>query len=425
MLDQKLIRSDTDVVRRGLDAKGAGGMLDRILQLDNRWRGLLAEVEQKKAERNRSSQEIGRLKSEGGDAAGLMAAMKALSEEIRALDATVREVDDELQSLLMQLPNLPHDTVPLGPDASSNVEVRRQGPFPPESFRPAPHYEICESLDLVDFQRASVLSGAGFAVFTGVGAKLQRALISFMLERHIAGGYREVSTPYIVLRECMFGTGQLPKMEEDMYHCEVDDLFLIPTGEVPITNLYRKDVFTEDQLPVRLTGYTPCFRREAGAYGKETRGLIRVHQFDKVEMVKITPPETSYDELESLLADAEGVLQALELPYRVMILASGDLSFAAAKCYDIEAWAPAEGRWLEVSSCSNFEDFQARRIGLRYRDSRGKLRYPHTLNGSGLALPRVMAALLEVHQTDRGTVRVPEALRPHMNGLEEISAGPR
>lgn len=425
MLDLKLIRSEPDAVRRGLDAKGAGGLLDRVLELDDRWRGLLAEVEQKKADRNRSSQEIGRRKSEGGDASDLMDGMKALSEEIKALDTAVREADDELQNLLKQLPNLPHETVPIGPDASSNIEVRRWGATPPDSFRPAPHYEICESLDLVDFQRASVISGAGFAVFTGLGARLQRALISFMLERHIAGGYREVSTPYIVLRECMFGTGQLPKMEEDMYRCEIDDLFLIPTGEVPITNLYKKDVFREEQLPVKLTGYTPCFRREAGAYGKETRGLIRLHQFDKVEMVKITTPEASYGELESLLADAEGILQALELPYRVMLLASGDISFAAAKCYDIEAWAPAEGRWLEVSSCSNFEDFQARRIGMRYRDSQGKLRYAHTLNGSGLALPRVIAALLEVHQTDRGTVRVPEALRPHMNGVEEIGAGPR
>jgi seryl-tRNA synthetase len=421
MLDLKFIRSETDRVRRGLEAKNAGQKLDRLLAVDEERRRLLQQVEIKKAARNKSSQEIGRLKSEGGDTAAQQEEMRALSDEIKALDGQVRQVEEEMEQLLSWMPNLPHDSAPVGADASANLEVRRWGTLPPESFRPLPHWEIGERLGLFDFKKAARLSGSGFSVFTGPGARLQRALIQFMLDFHTRRhGFLEVSTPYLVRRECMFGTGQLPKMEEDMYRCEVDDLFLIPTAEVPITNLYREETIQEVDLPIRLVGYSPCFRREAGAYGKETRGMIRVHQFDKVEMVKIVRPETSYDEHESLTKCAEAVLQALDLPYRVLSLATGDLSFAAAKCYDLEAWSPAEGRWLEVSSCSNFEAFQARRIGLRYRTAEGKLEYPHTLNGSGLALPRIVVAILEMYQTDRGTIRVPEVLRPYMDGLEEL-----
>ena len=424
MLDLKFIRSEPDRVRRGIEAKNARHELDRILALDDERRRLLQGVETRKAERNRSSQDVPRLKAEGKDVSELLASMRRLADEIKESDARLKETEMELETLLSWLPNLPHASVPVGPDATANVEVRRWGAYQASSFRPRPHWKIGEELGLLDFRRAARLSGSGFAVFTGPGARLRRALISFMLEQHARDGFLEVSVPYLVRRECMFGTGQLPKMEEDMYHCGVDDLFLSPTAEVPITNLYRDEVLAESELPVRLVGESPCFRREAGTYGKETRGLVRVHQFDKVEMVKIVDPATSYDELESLTASAEKILQALELPYRVLALASGDLSFAAAKCYDLEAWAPAEDRWLEVSSCSNFEAFQARRIGLRYRNAAGKLEYPHTLNGSGLALPRVLVALLEVHQTERGTVRVPAALRPHLDGLEELRPPP-
>ncbi len=426
MLDLKFVRAEADRVRRGLDAKGGAHQLDRILALDEDRRALLQEVEVKKAERNRESQEIARLKSKGEDAAALLERMKALSDRIKEADVRVREVEAELDGLLAWVPNLPHDSVPVGPDASANVVVRNWGETVAHSFPVVPHWEIGERLALLDFRRASKLSGSGFTVFTGVGAQLQRALIRFMIDFHTKRhGFREVSVPYLVRRECMFGTGQLPKMEEDMYHCSVDDLFLIPTAEVPITNLFRDETLADEELPVRLVGYSPCFRREAGAYGKETRGLVRVHQFDKVEMVKIVRPETSYDELESLTACAEAVLQALELPYRVLLLASGDLSFSAAKCYDLEVWSPGEGgRWLEVSSCSNFEAFQARRMGLRYRTAAGKMDTPHTLNGSGLALPRVIVGLLEVHQTEAGSIRIPPALRPYLDGREELGPAP-
>jgi seryl-tRNA synthetase len=424
MLDLKFIRSDPDRVRRGLDAKQVAHQLDRILALDQERRTLVQEVETKKAERNQRSQEVPRLKSAGQDATGLLAEMKRLAEEIKEHDQRVKGVEQELERLLEWIPNLPHESVPVGPDASHNREVRAWGERRSAAARPRPHFEIAEELGLIDFRRAARLSGSGFAVFTGPGARLRSALIRFMLDRHVGAGDLEVSAPYLVRRECMFGTGQLPKMEEDMYRCEVDDLFLIPTAEVSITNLYREETLGDEQLPLRLVGYSPCFRREAGTYGKETRGLVRVHQFDKVEMVRITRPEDSYAELERLTAAAEGILQALELPYRVITLASGDLSFASAKTYDLEVWGPAEERWLEVSSCSNFEAFQARRIGLRFRAASGKLEHPHTLNGSGLALPRVLVALLEVHQTDEGSVRIPAALRPYLGGLEELRAGP-
>lgn len=423
MHDLKLIRSEPDLVRRGLEAKFVAHELDRILALDEERRSLLTGVERKKADRNARSQEVPRRKAAGEDVAGLLAEMKRLAEEIKDDDARVRDVETELERLLSWVPNLPHESVPVGRDASHNVEVRRWGRPREAGGDVRPHYDLAEELGWIDFRRAARLSGSGFAVFTGPGARLRSALIRFMLDQHTGEGSLEVSAPYLVRRECMFGTGQLPKMEEDMYRCEVDDLFLIPTAEVSITNLYRDETLAEADLPVRLVGYSPCFRREAGTYGKETRGLVRLHQFDKVEMVRITRPEDSYAELERLVASAERVLQALELPYRVLALASGDLSFAAAKCYDLEAWAPAEGRWLEVSSCSNFEAFQARRIGVRYRSAAGRLEYPHTLNGSGLALPRIIVALLETHQTAHGTVRVPPALRPYLGGLEELGPG--
>jgi seryl-tRNA synthetase len=424
MIDIKFIRTDPDRVRRAIEAKGDPVDLERILELDRQIRQSLQVVESKKAERNRDSEEIARRKREGGDVEELIQRTRTLSEEIKGLDASHKELELELSGLLRWVPNLPHATVPIGKDASANVEIRRWGEPPGAEFPRRPHWEIGEALGLLDFRAASKVSGAGFAVFTGWGARLQRALIRFMIDLHTGRhGFLEISAPYLVRRECMFGTGQLPKMEEDMYRCEVDDLFLIPTAEVSITNLFREEQLQESDLPIRRVGYSPCFRREAGAYGKETRGLIRVHQFDKVEMVEITTPESSYDALESIVEAAEAVLRGLELPHRVVSLASGDLSFSAAKCYDLEVWGPAEGRWLEVSSCSNFEDFQSRRMNLRYRTAAKHLAYPHTLNGSGLALPRTVVALLENHQTERGTVRVPEALRPYLDGAAELTAG--
>ncbi|MFN8548865.1 MAG: serine--tRNA ligase [Candidatus Eisenbacteria bacterium] len=426
MLDLKLIRQEPERVRDYLGRKGGSPHLERILELDRSHRSALQEVEAKKAERNQKGTQVPLLKKEGKDASALLEEMKQLAEEIRALDARVKEAEEELEEKLRWLPNLPHESVPVGPDSSANVEVRRWGQIPTPAFSVKPHYDIGEELGLLDFKRGAKISGAGFVAFTGWGARLQRALIQFFLDYHREHhGFVEVSIPYVVRRESMFGTGQLPKMEEDMYRCNEDDLFLIPTAEVPITNLYREDEsLRQEELPIYRMGYSPCFRREAGTYGKETRGLVRVHQFDKVELVKIVTPESSYDELESLVKCAEAILVALELPYRVLALASGDLSFAAAKCYDLEAWAAAEGRWLEVSSCSNFEAFQARRMGLRFRNAEGKLVYAHTLNGSGLALPRIIVAILENYQTERGTVTVPKVLRPYLGGLEEFTPSP-
>ncbi len=422
MLDPKLVRAQPDLVRKAIAAKGESADLDVLLALDEKRRGILVGVEQKKAERNRASEEIARRKRSGEDASGILASMKALSDEIRALDEGLKTIEAEWDRLLLWLPNIPHESVPEGTDASCNVEVRRGGTMPPDGFRPAPHWQIGTELGLLDLDRGSKLSGSGFIVMKGLGAALERGLVQMMLDIHVTRhGYTEVWVPFVVRREALQGTGQLPKLESDMYRTE-DDLFLIPTAEVPITNLYRDEVLPAERLPLKHVGYSACFRREAGAAGRDTRGLVRVHQFDKVEMVKFVRPETSYDELESLVRDAEDVLEALELPYRVLALCAGDLSFAAAKCYDLEVWAPAEQRWLEVSSCSNFEAFQARRIGARFRNEQGRLEYVHTLNGSGLALPRIVAAMLELFQTPHGTIRIPEALRPYMGGRTELTA---
>lgn len=419
MFDLKYIRAHSDLVREAIRAKGEKADLDRILALDAQRRALLVEVEQLKAERNRTSQEIGRRKAANEDAGQTIAAMKKVSERIKEIDEQVRDVDEQLAERLPWLPNIPHPSVPVG-DEAANELVRSWGePRREEGLRD--HIELGEHLGILDFGAASRLSGHGWATFVGLGARLQRALIDFMIDRHVAAGYTEVRIPYAVREEMLFGCGQLPKLREDMYAVSGEELFLIPTAEVPLTNFYREETLRIADLPRRLVAYSPCWRREAGSYGKETRGLMRLHQFDKVEMIKLVAPETSYDELESLTADAEGVLQALELPYRVMLLATGDLSFAAAKCYDIELWAPGEGRWLEVSSCSNFEAFQARRIGLRYRDAAQKLRHVHSLNGSGVALPRLTIALLEHYQTVDGNVRIPGPLRPYLGGREELT----
>ena len=423
MLDAKFIRSNPDAVRKALRDKGEKADLDKYLELDDRRRNLLVKADELKHLKNEVSEKIGRFKKSGADAEELMAQMKEAGARIKSLDDEIKSTESLMDEIARWIPNIPHPSVPVGPDASANVEVRRWGDHGAAPFTPLPHWQIGESLGMLDLKRASKLSGSNFSLFMGPGARLERALINFMLDYHVREhGYTEAAPPFMVRRECLFGTGQLPKLEADMYHIEADDLFLIPTAEVPLTNIYREEIVDGASLPIKLVSYTPCFRREAGSYGRETRGLVRIHQFDKVEMVKIVEPSSSYDELERLLQDACDVIEKLELPYRVLSLATGDLSFAAAKCYDIEVWARGEGKWLEVSSCSNFEDFQARRIGLRFRPAGGgKAQYVHTLNGSGVALPRTVIAILENYQTSEGVLAVPEALRPYMDGLKEIS----
>lgn len=421
MLDIKVIREKADVVRQGIKAKNCDpALVDQVLASDASRRDLLRQVETLKSERNSISKQIGALRKQGEDTTQIQAQVREMGKQIAELDETVRQVDIDLQAAMLMIPNIPGATTPIGSDESANVVRRDWGEKRAFSFKPKSHIDIGETLGLFDFPRAAKLSGAGFPLLVGKGAKLQRALIQFMLDMHTERhGYTEVLPPFVVNDDAMTGTGQLPKMFDDMYRVPLDELWLIPTAEVPVTNIYRDEIL-DCELPIYLTAYTPCFRREAGAAGKMTRGLLRVHQFDKVEMVKFVEPATSYDELESLVGHAEDVLQALELPYRVLELCSGDISFAAAKCYDLELWAPGQDAWLEVSSCSNFEDFQARRANIRYRDADGKPQFVHTLNGSGVALPRLVVAILENYQQDDGTVAIPKALQPYMGGMSVI-----
>ena len=424
MLDPKRIRAEINLVREACKYKKTEVDLDRWLVREEKRREILVQVEALKAEKNRASEEIGKAKKAGKDAAEAVAAMKKVGDDIKALDTHLAEIEAELQTLQHWIPNIPHASVPRA-EADGNVVVRTVGTPRTFDFAPKPHWDLATSLGLLDFERAGKIAGGGFLLFTGKGAKLERALINFMLDFHTTKhGYTEVSPPHLVRRESLFGTGQLPKLEADMYRLADEDLFLNPTAEVPVTNIYQNEILDGDCLPIYLTAYCASYRREAGSYGRDTRGMIRVHQFDKVELVKFVRPETSYDEHEKLLKDAEEILQALELPYRVVLLAAGDMSFAAAKCYDLETWAPGEGRWLEVSSCSNFEDFQARRAGIKFRPEKGaKVEFVHTLNSSGLALPRTFATLIEHHQTAQGTVRIPDALAPYMNGVRELTPG--
>jgi len=423
MLDLKRVRTETDRVREAVGWKKCSVDIDRLLHLDEERRALLVKVETLKAERNKASEEIGKKKKAGQDASDAVAAQKRVGDEIKDLDGKLAELEQSIESIQVWIPNVPHESAPRAADATGNQVVASWGEIPTYSFEPKPHWELAESLGLLDFARAVKIAGSGFLLFTGKGARLERALIQFMLDLHTRKhGYIELSPPHLIRRDCLFGTGQIPKMEDDMYRLEGEDLFLNPTAEVPVTNVYREEILEGEKLPLYHTAYCASYRKESGAAGRDTRGMLRVHQFDKVELVKFVRPETSYDELESLRANAEAVLRALELPYRVLLLAAGDLSFAAAKCYDLEAWAPGEKKWLEVSSCSNFEDFQARRAGIRFRPERGaKPEYVHTLNASGVALPRTFAALLETHQTEHGTVRVPEALVPYLDGVREIT----
>ncbi len=421
MLDIKRIRERPNEIREGLTRRGADPvLLDRVIELDRTRRGLVTQVEDLKNRRNADSKKIGMLKKAGEDTAAIQAEVRAAGDRIATMDEEIRTVEGSLGEAMLRLPNVPCPAIPTGADASANRVVRHAGESRPFDFEPQDHIAIGERLGLFDFPRATRMSGAGFPLLLGAGAKLQRALIQYMLDMHTTRhGYTEMLPPFVVNSDSMRGTGQLPKMAEDMYHCEVDDLWLIPTAEVPVTNYFRDEII-DRPLPVYLTAYTPCFRREAGSAGKETRGILRVHQFDKVEMVKFVEPSTSYAELETLVGHAEDVLQGLGLHYRVIELCSGDISFAAAKCYDIELWAPGQHGWLEVSSCSNFEDFQARRANIRYRDATGKPQFIHTLNGSGVALPRLMIAILEQCQQADGSVTLPPAIVPYMNGLTQI-----
>jgi len=415
MLDLKVIREQPDRAKAGCAAKHVDVDIDRLLTLDTERRQLIQKGDELKAVRNKASEAIGKAKKAGENASEAIAQMKQVNEDIKAADKRLRGVLDAMRDIQIRIPNLPHPSVPVGGEAD-NVVQRSWGEVPTYDFEVQHHADLGPRLDILDFDRGARLSGSNFITMKGAGAALQRALISFMIDLHVEKhGYTEVAVPFLVRREMMFGTGQLPKMEDDMYHVNEDDLFLIPTAEVPVTNLHREEMLSADDLPRKYVAYTPCFRREAGSYGAETRGLMRIHQFDKVEMVNLVKPEDSYAVLEGLLGEAEDVLKALELPYRVLTLATGDLSFAAAKCYDLEVWAAGTGRWLEVSSCSNFEDFQARRMNLRFRREKGaKPEFVHTLNGSGLALPRTVIAILENYQTDEGTVVVPQVLRKYM-----------
>ena len=422
MLDLKLLREKPDLVRQALERRRADPALaDAARAADASRRERVQETEGLKSRLNAVSREIGALRRQGVDTAPQQAAMRELGDRIAALDDQVREADAALRDALLRIPNLPHASTPDGREAADNVVVRHWGEPRKTAFPPRDHVELGERLGLFDFARAGRMTGAGFPLFVGAGARLQRALIQFMLDLHVRDqGYTEVAPPFVVNRASMTGTGQLPKMAEDMYHVDADDLWLIPTAEVPVTNFYRDEIVAAP-LPVKLTAYTPCFRREAGAAGRDTRGLIRVHQFDKVEMVQFVEPDRSYEALESLVTDAEAVLQRLELPYRVLSLCAGDISFAAAKCYDLELWAPGQNRWLEVSSCSNFEAFQARRANIRYRRPDGKTDFLHTLNGSGVALPRLLVAILENGQEADGSITLPAALAPYLDGLRRLA----
>ncbi|MCF7806012.1 MAG: serine--tRNA ligase [Candidatus Marinimicrobia bacterium] len=416
MIDVKKLRENPELFREAIQNKNEKADIEAILELDARRRELLQDGNGLKHRRNVVSEEIGQKKKAGEDVSDQIAAMQKVAAEIKEIDVELAEVEEELDTLLLTVPNVPHESAPVGPDESANVEVRTWGEAPEFDFEPLNHTELGDKLGLFDLERGAQISGSGFPLYTGPGAKLERALLSFMIDFHVENhGYTEVMPPLLATRDSMQNTGQLPKLEEDMYHISSDDLFLIPTAEVPVTNIHKGEILKQDRLPTKYVAFTPCFRREAGSYGRDTRGFLRLHQFNKVEMVQLVKPEESYQVLESLTNNAEAILQALELPYRVLSLATGDLSFAAAKCYDLEIWAPGENRWLEVSSCSNFEDFQARRGNIRYRnESTGQTEFVHTLNGSGVATARLLVALLETHQTDEGTVKLPEVLQPYL-----------
>ena len=423
MLDIKRIREDFEGVKKAIESRQQGDYeIDRTLELDEKRRAVLAEFEQKRSKQNLASKEIPRLKKEGKDTTEIMEEMKTLSEEIKVLDAKVSEVEAELNEMLLGIPNTPNPNVPIGKDDTDNVVVREWGSPRAFDFEHKAHWDIGSDLGVLDFERAAKIAGSRFTVYKGAGARLERAVINFMLDLHTEEhNFTEVLTPFMVNRDAMTGTGQLPKFEEDMFHLPAKDFFLIPTAEVSVTNLLRDEILSGDELPIYYTAYSPCFRKEAGSAGRDTRGLIRQHQFNKVELVKFVSPENSYEELESLTNAAEEILKRLNIPYRVVLLSTGDMGFSSAMTYDIEVWMPSYGRYVEISSCSNFESYQARRANIRFRvDSNSKPEFVHTLNGSGLAVGRTVAAILENYQQADGSVVVPDALKAYM-GCDKIS----
>ncbi|MDR7857357.1 serine--tRNA ligase [Tissierella sp.] len=422
MLDIKRIRSNPDEIIKALEKRKGSFPIERVLEIDEKRRAILTEVEQMKARQNSVSKEVPKLKKEGKDASHIFLEMKTLSDKVKELDVEVKELDEELKRTLLEIPNTPNEDVVVGKDDTDNIEIRKFEEARNFEFEPKAHWDIGTDLNILDFEAATKITGARFTVFRGLGARLERAITQFMLNLHTEEhGYTEMATPFMVNRDSMIGTGQLPKFEDDMFYLPSKDYFLIPTAEVPLTNLLRDDILNEADLPIYYTAYTPCFRQEAGSAGRDTRGLIRNHQFDKVELVKFVHPDNSYDELEKLTLNAEEVLKRLRLPYRVVALCSGDLGFSSAKTYDIEVWMPSYGRYVEISSCSNFEDFQARRANIRFRrEATGKVEFVHTLNGSGLAVGRTAAAILENYQQEDGSVIIPEVLVPYMGGIEKI-----
>ncbi|MCT0451026.1 serine--tRNA ligase [Lactococcus cremoris] len=422
MLDIKKIRADFDGVAAKLATRGVEKeKLEKLHDLDIKRRELIVKSEALKAERNSVSDEISQVKRAKGDASTQIAAMQKVSAEIKAIDAELAEIEENLNEIIIMLPNLPHESTPIGADEDDNVEVRRVGQTPTFNFEPKAHWDLGEDLGILDWERGGKVTGSRFLFYKGAGARLERALYNFMLDEHGKEGYTEMITPYMVNQESMFGTGQYPKFKEDTFELKDDRGFvLIPTAEVPLTNYYRGEILDGSELPIKFTAMSPSFRSEAGSAGRDTRGLIRLHQFHKVEMVKFAKPDQSYDELEKMTANAENILQKLGLAYRVVALSTGDMGFSAAKTYDLEVWLPAQNTYREISSCSNCEDFQARRAQIRYRDEDGKVQLLHTLNGSGLAVGRTVAAILENYQNEDGSITVPEILRPYMGGLEVI-----
>ena len=420
MLSREYLREHADAYRTALKNRGANVDLERFLDLDADRRRTIAQVEALKAQRNAASQEIANLKKNKQDNPALIAAMKSVGDDIKKLDERLTAIEADLRNVELYFPNVPHESVPVGPDETHNRVERTWGEKPAFSFTPKAHWDIGEALGILDFERATKITGARFSILTGAGAKLNRALINFMLDVHEEQGYVEVVPPFMVNADSLLGTGQLPKFEEDLFKLTDRDYYLIPTAEVPVTNLHRDEILDGATLPLSYTAYSPCFRSEAGSYGKDTRGLIRQHQFEKVEIVKFTTPETSWEEHEKLTADAEAVLQALGLHYRVMTLSTGDMGFTAAKTYDLEVWLPGQETYREISSCSNFADFQARRANIKYRTAEKKTGFVHTLNGSGLPIGRTLVAILENYQNEDGSVQVPQALRPYMKGAEII-----
>jgi seryl-tRNA synthetase len=423
MLDIKYLRQNIDFVRQKMDERGQKIDFDRFIDLDAKRRDILQAVETLRNERNSVSKQIGELKKKKADASALIEKMGNVSAKIKEYDESLRVTEEELNAFVMIVPNIQHESVPQGHGSEDNQVVHTWGEKPVFGFEPKQHFELGESLNILDFARGAKITGARFTVYRGAGAAMERALVSFMLDLHVEKhGYTEVLTPFMVNAESMTGTGQLPKFKEDLFKIEGMEYYLIPTAEVPVTNIYRDEILEEDKLPIYLVAYSPCFRSEAGSYGKDTRGLIRQHQFNKVEMVKFSKPETSYDELEKLTANAEEVLEKLGIAYRTVCLCTADLGFSSAKTYDVEAWMPGQNTYREISSCSNFDDFQARRASIRFRraDS-GKVDFVHTLNGSGLAVGRTVVAILENYQQADGSVLIPEALRPYMRGLERIT----